>query len=50
MHKGRCGLVKSHAIKSVNYPGGIDMGIDGNEECAGTSPSTFTFLLKYYLK
>ena len=34
MHKGRCGLVKSHIIKSVNYPGGIDMGIDGNEESA----------------
>ena len=28
------GLVKSHVIKSVNYPGGIDMGIDGNEESA----------------
>ena len=34
MHKERCGLVKSHVIKSVNYPGGIDMGIDGNDESA----------------
>ena len=30
MYKGRCGLVNSHVIKSVNYLGGIDIGVDGN--------------------